>query len=561
MSQRRAEEGEDALPEEDELDEDMAAVAAYDELIRRLGEDTEPSSRVKVAGALLEKGSLLSSIGEDEEALACFDELLRRFGEASEPSLLEWVAAALSSKVSPLWRKKRPEEARACLDELVRRFGEAPDASLRQEVATALVAQGERLRWEDRPTEALAWYDEVVRRYGEDPESSLRQEVATALEFKTIALRKVGRTEEVLACLDERLRRFGGEAELSLRKEVARLLFDKGNWLSGKGRHEEALASFDELVRRFGEASEKHLQDWVARALDHKGKLLFRLSRNEEALASFDAIIRRFGASPEAPLRRHAEMALASKEEIQKPKAQQSEDPREFAMHCLDGLLHHFQRVGRGSPSAGSLEQPSPEQPSPDVALYLQEAEALIERGTDLARQEGQHTEAIATFDEVVRRFGDAVESPLREQLAFPFTIVGHLFRWRGPLRSAPGAQAPLRHQVAVSLARSGYWELMDTKRQIQQRQAPLARMRLSSAGDRLYAALKLEPDNLLAWGHAAYLAALWWPPQLDVVTTLLPVVLRRGGMKLRSALLEETERYTIPHDEDFRLLLRNRRY
>lgn len=594
MSQRRFEEGEDALPEEDELeedeldedeldedeldeeelDEDTATVAGYDELIRRFGEDTELSSRERVAGTLLEKGSLLSSMGGDEEGLACFDELLRRYGEASEPSLREWVAEALSSKVSPLWRLKRLEEAQACLDELVRRFGEAPETSLREGVAWALLAQGNRLRWADRPMEALAWYDEVVRRYGEAPEASLRQVVDSALETKIITLRKEGRPEAVLASMDERILRLGRESELSFRKEVARSLFDKGNWLSGKGRHEEALASFDELVRRFGEASEKHLLDWVARALDHKGKLLSRLSRKEEALASFDAIIRRFSASPEAPLREHAQMALSSKEELQKPEekpwdpeeerqkleasreasreglrrqSQLEADPRYFAMDSMRGIYHHFQSVGRGAPPADSLEPPSP-----GVALYVQEAETLIQRGTDLARQEGQHWDAIASFDEVVRRFGDAVESPLREQLAYPFNCVGTLFRRQGPLRSAPGAEALLRHQVAVSLASSGYWELMDAKRHLQHGYSNWAVESLSLAGDRLYAALKLEPDNLLVWGHAIYIAALG-PFKWSVVTNLLPEVLRRGGAKLRAALLEATEYRTSSYDAGFR--------
>jgi molybdenum cofactor cytidylyltransferase len=290
----------------DEGEEYEASLAGYDETIDSFGTGTEPSllERELVAEALFEKGSLLSAYGGDEEAVACFDELIQRFGEAAEPSLHEWVAEALIAKVSPLMADNRPEAARTCLEEVVRRYGEAPETALRLQVATALSMQGR--------------VDELVRRYGEAPETALRLSVVAALTAKARRLREEGRMEEMLACQDELVRRFGGETELSILKEVARILFEKGELLFRKGRREEAVDSFDELVLRLGDTSEKHLLDWVARALAQKGKLLALLGRYGEARSSYNEIIRRFGASPERPLRRHAEMALSSREALRR---------------------------------------------------------------------------------------------------------------------------------------------------------------------------------------------------------------------------------------------------
>ncbi|MFY0582345.1 hypothetical protein ACN28S_55970 [Cystobacter fuscus] len=203
--------------------------------------------------------------------------------------------------------------------------------------------------------------------------------------------------------------------------------------------------------------------------------------------------------------------------------------------------------MGRGAPSY------FPD----DELLCLLVAEALIQKGMTLARLE-YHSDAIAAFDAVVRRYGDAVESPLREQLAFPFNCVGPLFRLEGQrTQSLPPSDEVnrlLRQQVADALVCSGIWELREAKRCIQKDAGRVAAAFLGSAEARMDAAVKLGPDNLIALGHAGYIAFLWG--RRDEARSLLAESLRRGGEKMRAARLATANIHPLPQDEDFRALL-----
>jgi Flp pilus assembly protein TadD len=96
--------------------------------------------------------------------------------------------------------------------------------------------------------------------------------------------------------------------------------------------------------------------------------------------------------------------------------------------------------------------------------------------------------------------------------------------------------------------------ELRRAKKIIQTGQGTAAPALLSYADARMEAAVKLEPDNPLALGHAGYIAFL--RDNRDKARSLLAEALRRGGEKVREAALAATGLHTLPVDEDFRALL-----
>ncbi len=57
-------------------------MAAYDEVVRRIGEAPEAPLREQVANALVNKGVRLRALDRREEAVAVYDEVVRRIGEA-----------------------------------------------------------------------------------------------------------------------------------------------------------------------------------------------------------------------------------------------------------------------------------------------------------------------------------------------------------------------------------------------------------------------------------------------------------------------------------------------
>jgi hypothetical protein len=69
-------------------------MAAYDEVVRRFGEDTDPLLREHVANAIGKRGLILEKAGCCEEAVAAYSNVVRRFGDATEPALQRQVAVA-----------------------------------------------------------------------------------------------------------------------------------------------------------------------------------------------------------------------------------------------------------------------------------------------------------------------------------------------------------------------------------------------------------------------------------------------------------------------------------
>jgi tetratricopeptide (TPR) repeat protein len=93
-----------------------------------------------VAKALLYKGTRLAELGRGEEAVAAYDDVVLRIGE--DPDRTEQVAWAMVNKGVRLAELGRGDEAVGVYDEVVERFGEDPDPAVRGQVAWALVNKG-----------------------------------------------------------------------------------------------------------------------------------------------------------------------------------------------------------------------------------------------------------------------------------------------------------------------------------------------------------------------------------------------------------------------------------
>jgi len=369
------------------------AIAAYDEVVRRFGDASDPRLREPVAQALVKKGLMLRALNRREEAVAAHDEVVRRFGDASDPPLREQVAQALFSKGVTLGTLNRHEEAITAYDEVVRRFGDVSDPPIRELVAMALINKGVTLGTLNRSEEVLAAYDEVVRRFGDASDPPLREQVALALFAKGVTLATLNRSEEAVAAFDEVVRRFGDATDPPLREQVAMALRNKGNMLATLNRNEEAVAAFDEVVRRFGDVSDPLLREPMAKALVNKGVMLRTLNRLEEAVAAYDEVVRRFGDASDPPLREPVAMALVNKG-VTLGTLNRSEE----VLAAYDEVVRRFGDA-------------------PDLPLREQVAIALVNKGITLGTL-NRSGEEVAAYNEVVRRFGDAPEPSLRKQVA-----------------------------------------------------------------------------------------------------------------------------------------------
>ena len=83
---------------------------------------------------------MLGELGRSAEALAVYDEVAARYGEDPTPALREWVAAALVNKGVELGALGRSGEEVTVYEEVAARYGEDPTPALREVVARAVRA-------------------------------------------------------------------------------------------------------------------------------------------------------------------------------------------------------------------------------------------------------------------------------------------------------------------------------------------------------------------------------------------------------------------------------------
>ena len=152
-----------------QLGEPEAAIAAFDEVIKRLGAlgaNEAPEIQVLVARAFCYKGFARARLGDSEAAIAAFDEALKRFGASEAPGIQLLVANALFFKGFERGNLGEPEAAIAAFDELIERFGASEAPEIQVMVARALGYKGVRQTEIRRAEEALHTCEELERRLG-----------------------------------------------------------------------------------------------------------------------------------------------------------------------------------------------------------------------------------------------------------------------------------------------------------------------------------------------------------------------------------------------------------
>ena len=252
------------------------AIATFDEVVERFGENDSPDVRREVARALLFKGYEQLNHG-DGPAIATFDEVVERFGENDLPDVLWEVAHALLFKGESQYRLGQDRAAIATFDEVVERLGENDSPGMQRVVATALGSKGDAQYRLGRHEEAIATYREVLKRFGENDLPDMQRVVTTALGSKGDAQYRLGHHEEAIATYREVLERFDENDSPDMQRVVATALASKGDAQYRLGRHEEAIATCAAAKTQFGKTESPTIQLWIAASLVTKGAAYYQL--------------------------------------------------------------------------------------------------------------------------------------------------------------------------------------------------------------------------------------------------------------------------------------------
>lgn len=197
----------------------------------------------------------------------------------------------------------------------------------------------------------------------------------------------------------------------------------------------------------------------------------------------------------------------------------------------------------------------------------VQQAKALLSKGYVLG-QMNRNEEEIAVYDEMVRRYGDADEVALREQVAKALLNKGFRLGKMNKNEEAivvydevmrrygDATEAALREQVAKALNGIGFSLMCQAKKIWHGGDEAAATGLLKQALEKIEAALQRGSDEPFALGNLGYI--LFLLGRIDEAHTVLTRAIALGGEALRQAELKDADIHALPQDEAFRAMLKS---
>ncbi|MCL2160547.1 MAG: hypothetical protein FWH56_01465 [Betaproteobacteria bacterium] len=269
-----------------------AAIPIYREIEQNYGEGVG-NDKSWGAWAIFWQGDLQRQLRNHKAAVAAYERLDLRFGQESDPGVRAIVADALSKKGEALIDQGEVRAAIAAYEEIDRRYAGDRDAGFRQRAARALLAKGAILGRQGAGEEtdneslgmgirqtgdtiaAIAVYDDIVQRFGRDKDPNIRNIVGGTLLRKSEALRLTGDDKGTVTVYDDIADRFGKDDAPVSRVLVATALFRKGLALGKlEGASPAAIAAFDEVTRRFASDTHPNVRKIVGQAVTARQKLI-----------------------------------------------------------------------------------------------------------------------------------------------------------------------------------------------------------------------------------------------------------------------------------------------
>lgn len=294
---------------------------------------------------------------------------------------------------------------------------------------------------------------------------------------------------------DVLINRYGDSAVTGVQEAVAIAYYNKGV-IQSQTDSQAAIYTYNTLIARYANSGLTDAQELVAKAYVNKG---FAQSQTEPqaAIATYDALIAGYGDSCVAGIQEQVAKAY-----VNKGFAQSQTEPQ-AAIATYDALI-----AGYGDSDVAGMQE--------------QVAKAYFNKG--VVQSQADLQTAIATCDAMIARYGDSGVDGVQEQVASAYNGKGFALLLRG----------------------KQHWQAVESRRG----DLDLALVALHTALPRIAA-----KDKGVVLGNIAYAEWLLGREPAGVAETL-GKALRIGGAKLYQDTLEDTARFPVAEDADFRALV-----
>lgn len=197
---------------------------------------------------------------------------------------------------------------------------------------------------------------------------------------------------------------------------------------------------------------------------------------------------------------------------------------------------------------------------APEAALREVVAKALVNRGYRLG-QLGRSEEAIVVCDEVLKRYGGAPEVALRKSVAMALrnkgVTLGQMERREEEIavyNEIVNRYGDVPEEVAKALNGWGFTLLCEAKKIWQGGDGATAIVMLKQALEKIEAALQRKPDEPMFLGNQGYILLLL--NKVEEARPILAKAIALGGEELRQGELNDADIHPLPQDKAFKALI-----
>ena len=255
----------------------MAAIKAYDQVVKQLCSNEAPEFQGPVLTASFAKGVAQGHLGDPQAVLETCDQVIERFGSSDVPEVRVAVATAFLNRAFLRGHPDDYEAVVATCDEVIERFGASDVPKNRVVVAMAWLCKGiAQTRLGAYEAENAA-YDEIVERFGASDVPEIRHLVALALSEKGRGRALIGRARHVLSLCEAFEQRHVTLTGYEETKLEWRAMWIRAMALVVQEKHQFAMDAFRSVYAVFDPGNETMMHEMlrlvpdliVAGALEH----------------------------------------------------------------------------------------------------------------------------------------------------------------------------------------------------------------------------------------------------------------------------------------------------
>ena len=273
-----------------EIGDDIAAVAAYEEIVDRFSASEVPAVEAAAAMALFNIGNSQSRLDDHHGAISTYKQVVSKYGAGDSPALQVQVAKSLFNTAITCRRIGDFDAEVATYQDVANRYGSDKLPQLQIWVARSLVNLGNAQGRLGNPQQAVATYKEVVCTHGPSDSPELCVQVAIALLNMGVTQSQLGNLSEGKAAYADVVKRYGASKSPQLQAQVAKALFARGIAQAQLGDNTGEVAAYEAIVCRYGSSDSPELRVQVATALVNKGFIQIMRDREADALRTCEVL-------------------------------------------------------------------------------------------------------------------------------------------------------------------------------------------------------------------------------------------------------------------------------